>query len=502
MRRAPVTFGICVALSMLASPARAGESETGSDVGPADSAGSAEGGVVLTGSEGKAKFEADQKAEREQLEETQYKRTDQPWIKRWRPERHMINLGIYGGVLLPDADHDLYDPRTAPQEPLWAAGPDVGLRLGYYPLRVLGFEGEFSANPTRVRSITNDFAFVYGFRGHAVAQLPFHSVTPFFLAGYGAMGVRSNIILLGNDLDPAFHYGGGVKVSINRRIGVRVEARNIVSSAEARQDSGTSHLQMLAGLTISFNRGKPKPLPPPQAYEDPDRDGDGFLNESDECPDAAGVAPHGCPDTDGDGFRDSEDACPEVPGVAPKGCPDQDTDGDRIMDSVDKCIDEPEVYNGLDDADGCPDELPPEIKEFEGAIEGIEFDFGKATIRSTSTSVLDKAVAVMTEYEDVRVKIVGHTDNVGDPEANKTLSQERADAVKKYLTDAGIAADRVETEGRGDADPRDTNDTDEGRARNRRIEFEILVRGPNTDDGDDAKAASEPADAAAEPASE
>ncbi len=473
MMRASVTVSTCLALSVFAAEASAAEGEPSAEGGAA---------VAVGGPKGKANFEANQETERAELEKTRYERTDQPWIERWRPERNMVTVGIYGGVFIANPDHDFYDPRTRPQEPLWAVSPDVGLRLGYFPLRVLGIEGEFSANPTRVRSITNDFAFVYGFRGHAVAQLPFHSVTPFFLAGYGAMGVRSNIIILGNDLDPAFHYGGGVKAYFNRWVGARVEVRNIVSSAEARQDSGISHLQVLAGLTFTFNRSKPQPLPPPVAYVDPDRDRDGFLNEADECPDAAGVGPHGCPDTDGDGFRDSEDACPEVPGVAPKGCPDQDTDGDRIMDSVDQCIEEPEVYNGLEDADGCPDELPPEIKEFEGAIEGITFDFGKATIRPTSKPDLDKAVAVMTEYEDVRVKITGHTDNVGDPETNLQLSKDRALAVKQYLTDAGVAGDRIETEGKGDTSPRDTNDTEEGRAKNRRIEFIVLVRGPNDDD--------------------
>ncbi len=473
MMRACVTVGICLGLSAFAVEANAAEGEP-----------SAEGAAAVSvgGPKGQADFEANQETERAQLEKTRYERTDQPWIKRWRSERNMFTLGVYGGVFLADPDHDLYDPRTRPQEPLWALSPDVGARLAYYPLRVLGIEGEFSANPTRVRSITNDFAFVYGVRGHVVAQLPFHSVTPFFLAGGGAMGVRSNIIILGNDIDPAFHYGGGVKAFFNRWVGARLEVRNIVSSAQTRQDSGVSHVQILAGVTFTLGRSKPEPLPPPADYVDPDRDRDGFLNESDECPDAAGVAPHGCPDTDGDGFRDSLDECPEVPGVAPKGCPDQDTDGDRIMDSVDECIDEPEVYNGLDDTDGCPDELPPEIKEFEGAIEGITFDFAKATIRPSSKPDLDKAVGVMKEYEDVRVKIVGHTDNVGDPETNLQLSKDRAAAVKKYLTDAGIADGRIETEGKGDTDPRDTNDTDAGRAKNRRIEFIILVRGPNDDE--------------------
>jgi len=478
MMRASVTVGICLGLSLLAWEARAAEGTAEPEAKP-EAKGEAK--ATLSGPKGQAEFETQQKTERAALEETRYMRTDQPWIKRWRPERNMLTLGIYGGVFLANPDHDLYDPRTRPPEPLWAVSPDVGLRLGYFPLRVLGVETEFSANPTRVRSITNDFAFVYGFRAHAVAQLPFHSVTPFFLVGGGLMGVRSNILILGNDVDPAFHYGGGVKAYFNRWVGARLEVRNIISSAAARQNSGTGHVQVLAGLEFTFLRKKPEPLPPPKAYVDPDRDRDGFLNEVDECPDAAGVEPHGCPDTDGDGFRDSEDECPEVPGVAPVGCPDKDTDGDRIFDSLDKCIDEPEVYNGLDDTDGCPDELPPEVVEFEGVLEGIEFDFGKATIRAASKPILDKAVGVMEQYDFVRVKVIGHTDNVGDEETNLQLSKDRAAAVKDYLVEKGIAADRIETDGRGQSDPRASNDTEAGRAQNRRIEFEILVRRPDED---------------------
>ena len=78
---------------------------------------------------------------------------------------------------------------------------------------------------------------------------------------------------------------------------------------------------------------------------------------------------------------------------------------------------------------------------------------------------------------------------MGDEETNLQLSESRADSVKTYLVDAGIAEDRIETEGRGQTEPRDTNDTDEGRANNRRIEFEILVRRPDEDEADAAEAA-------------
>lgn len=388
----------------------------------------------------------------------------------------MVELGIFGGMLFLHEDHDLYDPVTAPPEPIWAASPDVGLRLGYFPLRALGVEAEFSGVPTRMRTLTNDPLFVYGFRGHLIAQLPYYSVVPFFLVGGGLLGVKSHVLLLGDDVDPAFHYGGGLKVFVNRWLGFRLEARNIISAAQAKQDSGTFHAQVLAGLTITLGRKKHKPLPPEPPPEDPDRDKDGIPNVSDACPDQPGVEPHGCPDTDGDGFRDTVDKCPEVPGVEPDGCPVKDTDGDGIPDPTDACPFQPENFNGHEDEDGCPDELPPEVKEFTGTIPGIEFDFNKATIKPSSRPTLDRAIEILEEYPDIKVHIIGHTDDVGTPEFNQQLSEQRAEAVKKYLVDGGIDASRITTEGRGATDPQAPNDNEENRAKNRRIEFEVVER--------------------------
>lgn len=426
-----------------------------------------------------ARVEAAAKA---QAEVDRKRRKDQPWLERWRPERHMIELGIFGGAFLANDEHDLYDPRTAPQEPLWRAAPDVGVRLAYFPLRPLGVETEFSAVPHRVRSITNDPVFVYGFRAHAIAQLPFHSVTPFFLAGGGLLGVKSHLIVLGDDIDPAFHYGGGIKVFFNRWVGARVEARNIVSALEATQNSGASHIQVLAGLTFTFLRAKPKPLPPEPPPEDPDRDRDGFRNEVDECPDDAGVGPHGCPDTDGDGFRDSRDACPETPGIAPDGCPAKDTDQDGYNDPVDDCPTEPENYNGYQDGDGCPDELPEVVKKFTGTIEGIFFEFNEAKIRPESKPVLDDAVETLKEFDTIRVRITGHTDDVGTEEFNQELSEKRAAAVKQYLVEHGIDASRIETVGRGSSVPLVPNTSDENRAKNRRIEFQVIEGAADTEE--------------------
>ncbi len=413
---------------------------------------------------------------------------------RYAPERNMVELGIFGGILLPSDDHDFYHPDTAPQKQLWRMGPDIGLRAAFFPLSFLGIEGEFSANPTRVRTATNDAVFIYGLRGHAILQSPGTRITPFILGGYGMMGVASGEAVLGNDIDPVGHWGGGVKVFLNRYLALRLDARHLIGAHTARQGDHTGHVQVLAGLSFTLNRSKGTddrdgdgirdaddscPLTPgvkPDGCPPRDLDGDGLFDHVDKCPCEPGPEPDGCPvekDSDGDGFMDSVDRCPQEPGVDPDGCPILDTDGDGFNDDVDTCPKLPETRNGFQDDDGCPDELPEEIEEFNGVIPGIQFDFNKATIKKESEPTLDKAAGVLRKFSTIKVKITGHTDNVGDEEFNQKLSEDRAASVKQWLIDHGVDEERISTEGFGDKQPIASNDTEEGRAQNRRIEFQV-----------------------------
>lgn len=427
-------------------------------------AGPAAGGTAAVSTEGKPGDEAPP-ADTAPAQETK------PWIKRWAPVRHTGEIGLGLGVFFPSDRHDFYDPITAPQEPLWAAGADIAVRAAYFPLRFLGIEGEFTAMPTRARNITDDFVFLWGARGHLILQLPYWSVTPILLGGGGALGIRSNDLVFGTDTDPSAHWGGGLKVFVNKWIALRLEARHLMAARAAEQDDITHHAEVLAGISLTL-RHKPKPPPPP----DPDRDDDGFPNGDDACPDTPGVAPDGCPakDSDGDGFLDPDDKCPETAGVAPDGCPPPDTDGDGFPDPEDQCPKEPETKNGFEDGDGCPDELPEEVKKFTGIIEGIEFEFRKAEIRDSSKATLDAAIEVLKNYPEIRVEISGHSDNKGTREFNLNLSRERAEAVRDYLVAGGVAADRLETRGAGPDEPIAPNDTEEGRARNRRTEFKVI----------------------------
>jgi outer membrane protein OmpA-like peptidoglycan-associated protein len=226
----------------------------------------------------------------------------------------------------------------------------------------------------------------------------------------------------------------------------------------------------------------------------PDADGDGIVVADDRCPDMRGVAPAGgCPDFDGDGIADAVDKCPQQAGPAAlTGCPD--ADGDGIAGADDKCPQQAGVRSaaGCPDADGdsvadpddkCPQEvgvreeqgcMPAAVKKFSGVIKGVNFETGSATIKLGSYKVLDGAAAVLVQFPTLRLRIEGHTDNVGDPARNQALSQDRAAAVRDYLVTRGVDATRFDAVGFGDTRPVAGNDTAPGRAANRRIEFAVL----------------------------
>jgi outer membrane protein OmpA-like peptidoglycan-associated protein len=205
---------------------------------------------------------------------------------------------------------------------------------------------------------------------------------------------------------------------------------------------------------------------------------DTFLDNVDKCPYEAGVAPDGCPlpDKDKDGFLDPDDKCPEEPGIAPDGCPPPpDSDGDGIIDKDDDCPLVPENYNGYKDKDGCVDELPKEIKYDGRPIDGIFFEFNKDKIQKKSFKTLDAAIVVLKTFDDIRIEVSGHTDDVGSEEANLDLSKRRAESVKQYMVDKGIDASRIETVGYGRSKPIDPGKSAKARAKNRRIEFRVIV---------------------------
>jgi OOP family OmpA-OmpF porin len=223
-----------------------------------------------------------------------------------------------------------------------------------------------------------------------------------------------------------------------------------------------------------------------------DRDGDGILDADDACPDVKGIKTedpktNGCPlptDRDEDGILDADDACPDVKGVAdpdPKknGCPlPKDTDGDGIMDPDDACPNEKGQPDPDPKQNGCPKSV--RVSESEIVIlEQVQFDTGKATIKGVSDKLLDEVAGVLKEHpEIIKIEVQGHTDNHGGKNDNMVLSQARADAVRKAMIKRGTAAGRLTAKGYGQDVPVADNSTDEGRQKNRRVQFVISEKQP------------------------
>lgn len=158
-------------------------------------------------------------------------------------------------------------------------------------------------------------------------------------------------------------------------------------------------------------------------------------------------------------------------------CAVLDSDGDGVYDYMDKCPDTPSGTKV--DKDGCPfpasaepapAPVPPPAAQMPG-LQGVNFDFDRAAIRKEDAEKLDQDVATLKEWGDVKVEVAGHTDSVGTEAYNRGLSLRRADAVRNYLVDKGIAADRLTVKGYGESSPIADNGTAEGRLMNRRVEL-------------------------------
>ena len=126
-------------------------------------------------------------------------------------------------------------------------------------------------------------------------------------------------------------------------------------------------------------------------------------------------------------------------------------------------------------ASGAPDTRNKLLTEGRFVTRGILFDVNSDKIKPESYGVLKDIANVLAENESVKVKIIGHTDSKGTDSYNQDLSQRRSNAVGAYLRNKGITSTRIKTSGLGESDPVATNDTDEGRALNRRVEFVITA---------------------------
>lgn len=303
----------------------------------------------------------------------------------------------------------------------------------------------------------------------------------FLLGGFGA--VYDDVSSQGQAA-PYINIGVGLARALPwKNLSVRGEVRGVY---DFNDNLGYDpNVNAGGGTDLRFNLGLvyglfgQEPVPPPPA----DTDGDGVADPSDQCPNTppgTAVDAVGCPlppaDTDGDGVVDTLDQCPGTPAgtvVDARGCPppapvgNPDLDGDGVLNDADQCPDTPQGFKV--DGVGC-------MVEQTVALQSVNFEFGSDALTAEAKAILDGIAKSLAAQTAVKVQVTGHTDSLGPQSYNLTLSQKRAKSVITYLTSVGVATERLSAEGEGEFSPIASNDTEDGRAKNRRVEFKILAQ--------------------------
>ncbi len=337
--------------------------------------------------------------------------------------------------------------------------PLVGGRLGATVMPWMSLEGTFGYSrtmtefePIRVADMTHIGLDVL------VSPYSLDRLSPYATLGFAQVGYRSDAI---DDAFQGIHlvstgweFGGGLRFRLGEnektRTAVRLDARDVINPRTQRYpdvDDDHHNLIVSAGIEISF--------------------------------DVLFRAPSAPLDTDGDGVADPTDACPKTPfgaHVDDTGCP-IDSDQDGIADGLDLCADT--MRDVPVDASGCPiirTDMERELLNTGVIRRTIRFATGSSRIDWESFSVLDGIGRTLTHWPELRIEIGGHTDSEGSEERNQEISESRARAVFDYLLRRfpEIASERLTARGYGEAEPIDTNETPEGRSRNRRVEFTLL----------------------------
>lgn len=429
-----------------------------------------------------------------------------------------------GGLYWPPAEFGVEDPVPA-------FGGIIGLRLGE-PV-ALELRGHYAkADSELAHATAPEVTLLHGEGNITWFLTPHSSASPYVTFGAGVM--RADI---GEETDSKFAWnaGAGLRGRLTDNLSIRVDGRNVsyeVPTPSTGEEKMRYSLEAFAGLSFGFG-GSPSdedldgvkndrdrcPRTPAGARVDvsgcpQDSDQDGVYDGLDKCestPRGASVDATGCPaDADKDGVPDGVDTCADTPAgatVNPTGCP-TDADGDGVYDGLDQCdatplgctvnpngcptdADQDGVCDGADncpdtpsdvrvDNKGCP--IQVSVRETElmetGMIrlQDVNFDTGKATIKSESFRVLDDVGGILSRWPQLRIEIGGHTDARGSDALNQKLSDARAKAVRDYLLNKFPELDpgQFTAVGYGERQPIATNTTALGMAKNRRVEFKVL----------------------------
>ena len=315
------------------------------------------------------------------------------------------------------------------------------------------------------------------------------------------LDLGAQAIFTGGLTRPGFEVGLGVDLAVVDGLQVAPFARFMHIRQDDPSLDGNDPSMVLVGVSFStgfpngiIHRVEPEKREVAPVAQVVDADNDGIEDPRDECPLQPGEAARGgCPnlDSDGDGIADAEDHCPLLGWLAPNGCPETDSDDDGYPDSKDKCPGQAEIYNGMQDDDGCPDrgealvvlardriELKQSLK-----LDPVRFGSAEWAVNKDSYLMLATLARVLTLHPEIRkLRVEGHTDAVGTREFNIHLSQKRAEAVMQHLIEVcKLDPKRLQSEGFGFDRPLADNETFAGRARNRRVELKITDRVPITE---------------------
>ena len=332
------------------------------------------------------------------------------------------------------------------------------------------------------RSVDDKADLSYGLGLDALLLNRSDKFATFLLVGGGVL--REDISRV-ESIAPYANIGAGVigDLPFIPNLSYRVELRAVADfnkdGAPGRDEDFFLEPRFNVGLQYGFGFAAPVVA----AAAPADSDGDGIVDASDLCPNTPPGTPvdaTGCPaapvDTDGDGVLDTIDQCPgTLPGtvVDATGCPppvpgvDPDLDADGVRNELDKCPGTPPSFKV--DVVGC-------MVEQTVALQNVNFEFGSDKLTAGAMSILDGIGGSLLSQTAVKVLVTGHTDALGPQSYNLQLSQRRAKSVMLYLIGKGIEPTRVSAEGEGEFSPIASNDTEEGRAQNRRVEFKIIAQ--------------------------
>ena len=416
----------------------------------------------------------------------------------------IFGWGLEGGVAIGDnagSDEDISPLARGFMQIDMTKQLITRLGVSYLPI---GADGIYSTETfmADARLLFRPFQFKYAspflYAGLGATKDTSYGDSPMLLAIPFGLGLQTQITP-----KIALEVGGGYNLSVSDELDRIVRDNDDTNRITNKKHDG--FFTISAGISFTNPRQEPKPIVEKKPEIDPrtiDTDGDG-LTDMDEQ--KYGTDPNN-PDTDGDGLSDGDEVHKYRTNPLKA-----DTDGDGLTDYQEVMQYKTDPLKVDTDNDGLSDydevmvhKTNPLLKDTDGGgmedgaelrvsknpldpkddmidlteakpivLEGINFDTAKYAVLPETALILQKTETTLKANPELKITIIGHTDNVGTDADNQILSINRAESVKNWLVSKGIDAKRIQTIGKSEGSPIATNDTAEGRARNRRIEIEL-----------------------------